>query len=172
MRAGGPVEADAMRQAKPADTSAPPGGTLVLMFLLAGKQFALDLGRVEQIIDYQTPTRTPRRPPFVEGVIEHRGRFLALASLRRRLGVADATPTHPAILLLRGIGQDPLVGLVVDQVVRVMTLPPDGVLAPPPRVFGIRAEYIRGVANAGGKPVVWLDETKLLTSSEPITLLA
>ncbi|HSB69639.1 MAG TPA: chemotaxis protein CheW [Candidatus Methylomirabilis sp.] len=161
-----------MKQAKPGFTSAPLGGTLVLMFLVAGKQFALDLGRVEQIIDYQLPTKTPRRPPFVEGVIEHRGRFLAVASLRRRLGVADATPTHPAILLLRGIGQDPLIGLVVDQVVRVMTLPPDGVLAPPPRVFGIRAEYIRGVANAGGRPVVWLDEAKLLSSAEPITLLA
>jgi chemotaxis signal transduction protein len=63
-------------------------------------------------------------------------------------------------------------GLVVDQVIQVMSLPPDGVLAPPPRVFGIRAEFIRGVANAGGRPVVWLDEVKLLTSAEPVTLLA
>ena len=161
-----------MKKAEPAVPSSALGGTLVVMFLLAGKQFAVDLGRVEQIIEYQPATKTPRRPPYVEGVIEHRGRFLAVTSLRRRLGVAEAVPTHPAILLLRGIGSEAVMGLVVDQVVQVMSLPPDAVLTPPPRVFGIRADFIRGVANAGGRPVVWLDEAKLLTSAEPVTLLA
>lgn len=160
-----------MKKAEPTVPSSTLGGTLVLMFLVAGKQFAVDLARVVQIIDYQPPTRTPRRPPYVEGVIEHRGRFLAVTSLRRRLGAGEALPTHPAILLLKGIGREPVMGLVVDQVMQVMSLPPDGVLAPPPRVFGIRAEFIRGVANAGGRPVVWLDEAKLLTSEEPVTLL-
>lgn len=148
------------------------GGATGLMFLVAGKQFAITLTRVQQILEYQPPTRTPRRPPCVEGVIEYRGRFLPVMSLRKRLGVTEPAPAHPAILLLAGIGSDPLVGLVVDQVLRVMPLPADGVVAPPPRVFGIRAEFIRGVANAGGRPVVWLDEAKLLLSTEAITLLA
>jgi len=153
-----------------------PGVTLdeasVLMFLVAGKQFALELARVQHILDYQAPTLTPRRPPHVEGIIQHKGRYVPLVSLRKRLGVEAPAPDNPAILLLAGVGQDPVVGLLVDQVVRVLSLPADKVLAPPPRVFGIRAEFIRGVANAGGRPVVWLDETKLLTSAEPITLLA
>jgi purine-binding chemotaxis protein CheW len=144
----------------------------VLMFLLAGKQFAVELARVQHILDHQTPTRTPRRPPYVEGIIQHKGRYLPLMNLRKRLGVEEPEPEHPAILLLAGIGQDPVVGLMVDQVVRVLSLPADKVLAPPPRVFGIRSEFIRGVASAGGRAVVWLDETKLLTSAEPITLLA
>jgi chemotaxis signal transduction protein len=64
------------------------------------------------------------------------------------------------------------VGLIVDHVFRVLSIPPEGVLSPPPRVFGIRAEYIRGVANAGGRPLVWLDVTKLLSTADAITLLA
>jgi len=153
-----------------------PGVTLdevsLLMFLLAGKQFAVELARVQHILDHQAPTRTPRRPPYVEGIIQHKGRYLPLVNLRKRLGVEEPDPENPAILLLAGIGQDPVVGLMVDQVVRVLSLPADKLLAPPPRVFGIRSEFIRGVANAGGRAVVWLDETKLLTSAEPITLLA
>jgi purine-binding chemotaxis protein CheW len=148
------------------------GESSVLMFLVAGKQFAVDLDRVQHILDYQTPTRTPRRPLYVEGIIQHKGRFLPLVNLRKRLGVDQPDSENRAVLLLAGMGQDPLVGLMVDQVVRVLSLPADKVLAPPPRVFGIRAEFIRGVANAGGRPVVWLDEAKLLTSEEPITLLA
>jgi purine-binding chemotaxis protein CheW len=148
------------------------GAAQVVLFQLAGKSFAVELGQVEQIIDYRPPTKTPRRPPHVEGVIEHRGRYLALLNLRKRFGVAEAGPAHPAVLLVTGAGPDPRVGLVVDQVLRVLTLPSDGILAPPPRVFGIRAEYIRGVANAGGRPLIWLDVTRLLAAGEAITLLA
>jgi purine-binding chemotaxis protein CheW len=148
------------------------GAAQVVLFQLAGKSFAVALGDVEQIIDYREPTRTPRRPPHVEGVIEHRGRYFALVNLRKRFGVAEPGPAHPAVLLITGAGPDPRVGLVVDQVFRVLSLPADGILTPPPRVFGIRAEYIRGVANAGGRPLVWLDAPKLLAAGEAITLLA
>ncbi len=144
----------------------------VVLFQLAGKSFAVDLGQVEQIIEYREPTKTPRRPPHVDGVIEHRGRYLALLNLRKRLGVAEPGPAHPAVLLISGAGPDPRVGLVVDQVLRVLSLPSEGILAPPPRVFGIRAEYIRGVANAGGRPLVWLDVARLVGAGEAITLLA
>jgi len=156
--------------------SATPGVALdaatVLMFLVAGRQFAVDLARVEHLLGYQSPTRTPRPPPFVDGIIRHKGRYLPVVSLWKRLGVEGPGPGNPAILLLTGTGRHSAVGIVVDQVLRVLSLPPDKVLEPPPRVFGIRAEFIRGVANAGGRPVVWLDEAKLLTSLEPITLLA
>ncbi len=148
------------------------GAVQVVLFQLAGKSFAVDLGQVEQIIEYREPTKTPRRPPHVEGVIEHRGRYLALLNLRKRLGVTEPGPAHPAVLLIAGAGPDPRVGLVVDQVLRVLSLPTEGILAPPPRVFGIRAEYIRGVANAGGRPLVWLDVARLVGAGEAITLLA
>jgi len=146
--------------------------TQVVLFQMAGKSFAVDLNQVEQIIEYREPTKTPRRPPHVEGVVEHRGRYLAVVNLRKRLGVAAPGPAHSAVLLITGAGPDPVVGVVVDQVLRVLSLPSDGVLSPPPRVFGIRAEFIRGVANTGGRPVVWLDVTRLLTTTEAMTLLA
>jgi len=152
-----------------------PGVTLdevsILMFLVAGKQLAVELSRVQHVLDFQVPTRTPRRPPFVEGIIQYKGRYLPIVSLRKRLGVEGPGPGNPAFLLLAGVGADPIVGVVVDQVVRMVSVPPDKLLAPPPRVFGIRAEFIRGVVNVGGRPLVWLDETTVLASTEPITLI-
>lgn len=159
-------------QTEPISPVVAVGEASVLMFLLAGKQLAVDLDRVQQILEYQPATRTPRRPPYVEGIIQYKGRTLPVVSLRRRLGVEEPGPADPAILLLSGIGRDPVVGLTVDRVLHVLSLAPEKLPPPPPRVFGIRVEFIRGVANAGGRPVVWLDVVKLLTSAEPITLLA
>jgi purine-binding chemotaxis protein CheW len=157
-----------------AETAAPEVArdeTAVLTFLVAGKQFAVELARVEHLLDYQPPAKTPRPPPFIEGIIRHKGRYLSLLSLRKRLGVEGPDPENSAIVVLAGTAQESAVGIVVDQVLRVLSLSPDKVLAPPPRIFGIRAEFIRGVANAGGRPVVWLDEAEILRSAEPITLL-
>jgi len=159
-------------RARPRPAADEAAGMPVLTFQVSGRSFALELTRVRQIVEFQEPTPTPRRPPFVEGIIEHQRQFLAVISMRRRLGLAEPGPPHPPIVLLTGIGEDPVVGLTVDQVLRVLPLPPAAVLAPPPRVFGIRAEFIRGVANAGGRPVVWLEAAKLLASAEPVTLLA
>jgi purine-binding chemotaxis protein CheW len=148
------------------------GQASILVFQVAGKSFGLALENVEKIVDFQMPTRTPRRPAYVEGVMEHRGLFLPVVNLRQRLGVASAGPAHPAVLIVTGVGHDPGVCLVVDQVLRVMSLAVESVLAPPPKVFGIRAEFIRGIANADGRAIVWLDPVRLLASSEPIALLA
>ncbi len=148
------------------------GEEKILIFILAGRQFAVEIGGVEQILEYQPPIPTPRRPSYVEGILEHRGHYVPVMSLGKRLGVAEAASLLSAIVLLRGIGSDPLVGLIVDQVVRILPVSLEGILAPPPRVFGIRAEFVRGVVNVGGRPVVWLDAAKLLTSPEPISLLA
>jgi purine-binding chemotaxis protein CheW len=148
------------------------GQSATLIFLVAGRQFAVDLNRVQHILEYQAPTRTPRRPPFVEGIIHRKNRCLPVVNLRKRLGIEEAGPPNPALLLVEGTARDPVVALVVDRVLRVLSLPADRWVAPPPRIFGIRAEFIRGVANEGGRPVVWLEDAKLLSSSEPIGLLA
>ena len=147
------------------------GERSLLLFRIAERQFGVELGQVEQILDAQPIAPTPRRPSFVEGILEYRGRFLAVASLRKRLGVASPAPEHPAVLVLRDVGPDGMVAFLVDQVLHVIRIPSDGILAPPPRVFGIRAEYIRGVGNAGGHPMVWLDVAKILASDEAIALL-
>lgn len=157
-----------MAQAKPGGES---GERAILLFRIAERQFGVELAQVEQILDAQPITPTPRRPSFVEGILEYRGHFLTVVSLRRRLGVSGPAPAHPAILVLRNVGPDQMLALAVDRVLHVIRIPSDGILAPPPRVFGIRAEYIRGIGNAGGHPMVWLDIGKMLASDEPIALL-
>ena len=154
-----------------ADTQATTAVLQLLLFEVAEKSFAFDLALVDRVIDYRPPLDTPRRPAYVDGVVEDRGRFLALFNLRRRFGLPESGAPHPAIVLLRGLDLDPVIGVLVDRVLQVISAAPESILTPPPRVFGIRAEYIRGVANLGGWPVVWLDVGKLFTATESMTLL-
>ena len=123
----------------------------LLLFEVAGKAFAVDLALVDRVIEASDAVRTPRRPPFVDGVVEDRGRYLAVFNLRRRFGLPEPPRSHAAIVLLRGLDVDPLIGLAVDRVLQVVTVATDAILTPPPRVFGIRADdYADPRAGAPG----------------------
>ena len=57
----------ATQEARNTEAGNPSGGTQVVLFQLAGKSFAVELGQVDQIIDYREPARTPRRPRTWKG---------------------------------------------------------------------------------------------------------
>ena len=143
----------------------------LLAFIVAGRFFALELQGIVEIIEYKEPTRTPKRPPFVEGVIEHRGQMIPLISLRKRLGAKEMSRTGSAVLLFKPSPSGQVVGFLVDAASKVNAFERKAILEPPPKVFGIRAEFIKGIATLEGRPVIWLDAPRLLSSQEEIAIV-
>lgn len=148
----------------------PEPETLQLLAVTVGKRlFGFDIHEVREIFPYRVPAPTPRPPNFVEGIVHHKGRLLPVLSLRRRLGLPEPDPEARGVLLhvtWEGVS----LGIGVDAASQVIGVKADELMAAPPQVFGIRAEYIRGVATLGGRPVVWLATSRLLASAEPITM--
>ena len=150
---------------------APEPDSLQLLAVTVGKRlFGFDIHEVKEVAPYRAPAGTPRPPNFVEGIVEHKGRLLPVLSLRRRLGLSEPGPgTRPVLLLLAWEGVS--LGISVDAATQVMGVRVDELMPAPPQLFGVRAEYIRGVAKLGARPVVWLATSRLLASAEPITMV-
>lgn len=150
--------------------AAPEPEQIRLLAVRVGERlFGLDIHEVKEVIPYQRSVPTPRPPHFIEGVVEHQGRLLPVLSLRRRLGLPELRPgARPVLLHVAWEGV--ALGLAVDDAARVLGVRADEMLPAPPQVYGIRAEYIRGVARLDGRPVVWLATSRLLASAEPIAL--
>ena len=143
----------------------------LLTFTVGGKLFALEVERIVEIIEFRKPTKTPRRPPFVEGLIEHRGQVIPLISVRKRLGASEGEiGVEPVILLFSPSPSQRVIGLLVDSVRKVITIAKMAILKPSLQVLGIRADFIRGIADLEGKPVIWLDGAKLLSLEQEATL--
>lgn len=131
--------------------------------------FGLDIHEVKEVIPYGRSAPSPRPPQFIEGIVEHKGRLLPVLNLRRRLGLPEPGPgAQPVLLHVAWEGVS--LGITVDGAARVLGVRADEMLPAPPQVFGIRAEYIRGVARLDGRPVVWLATSRLLASTEPIAM--
>ena len=69
------------------------------VFQVGGREYALDIMRIEEILPVQQVTPVPRAPPFVEGVINLRGAILPVIDLRLRLGTNPSARTKPKLLV-------------------------------------------------------------------------
>ena len=136
----------------------------LVSFHLAGEEYALEILRVQEIIRTQELTRVPNSPPFVEGVINLRGRVIPVVGLRKRFGL-DPIPAdkHTRIVVVEVHGT--VVGLVVDSVSEVLRMAAD-TIAPPPRLGKVEREYISGVGKLENRLLLLLDVDHLLSTQE------
>src|SRR5690242_20622162 len=107
--------------------------TQYLSFAIASEEYAVDILRVREIIEYDTLTRVPAMPPAVRGVINLPGRVVPVVDLAARFGMPPLPITRRScIVLVEVAGETPLVvGIITDAVSQVLELAPDD-LEPPP----------------------------------------
>lgn len=132
----------------------------VLTFGLGDEIFALEAASVREILDVIPVTEVPRADPFVNGLINVRGRVAPLADLRIKLGIALRPPTIDTRIVVIEIdlgGDATLVGIRADKVCEVIDLSP-ATLEEAPRI-GMQwpAEFVRCIAKRGAEFIVVLD---------------
>ena len=72
------------------------GQPAALMFLVAGRQFAVDLNRVQHILEYQAPTRTPLSDGGFSAAIRRPATSVILSNVT----------SAPALMGLGEVGRD------------------------------------------------------------------
>ena len=65
----------------------------VLTLALEGEMFAIEADHVREILDLVPITDVPRAPPFINGLINVRGKVVPLADLRVRFDMEQKPPT-------------------------------------------------------------------------------
>ena len=141
----------------PAATQSAP--MQVVVFTLGNETYALPVGQVREVLRPQPITPLPTAPPFVPGMIQLRGRMIAVVDLRRRfeLPSVSAEGEQKSRIVIVRLPRS-FVGLIVDGVQEVLTLPA-GAIQPVPEAVPIALgrEYLLGVARVEPKVMVLLD---------------
>jgi purine-binding chemotaxis protein CheW len=140
----------------------------VLTMDLQGQMFALEATQVREILDLVPVTEVPGSQPFVNGLINVRGKVVPVADLRLKFGMepsADTIDTRIVVIEVE-IDRIPIiVGIRADKVHEVTELAPSA-LAEVPRVgMRWRPEYIRYIGKRGSDFIVIPDIARILSSS-------
>ncbi len=137
----------------------------LVTFSIGDEEFGVDILKVQEIIRTMEITKVPKAPPFVEGVINLRGKVIPIIDLRRRFGLDTRGHDKNTRIIVIEINKM-IVGFVVDSVSEVLRIPASTVEPPPPVVAGLESEYISGVGKLEDRLLILLDLDRLLSSDE------
>ena len=140
-----------------------------LTFMLADETFGLEILNVKEIIAYDNLAKVPLMPDFIAGVINLRGNVVPVIDLSQRFAGPPATITKRTsiiILELRGEDLHLDIGIIVDLVNEVLDIMPEEIEPAPSFGTSIRTDFIKGMGKVGGKLLVLLDITYVLSIDE------
>lgn len=141
----------------------------VASFRLGQDIYAVDIMRIKEIIRPQKMVTLPSAPAFVEGIINLRGKIVPVVDIGKRFALERSGSDRTTCLLIVSIGRR-LVGLVVDEMTGVVSIPARDLKPPPEVMNGIRAEYLVGVCLVGESLVMLLNPDTLLSVQETAEL--
>lgn len=137
----------------------------VACFKVEGQPYAVDIMKIKQIIRPLKITRLPQAPGFVEGVIQLRGMVIPVIDLRKRFGLSAPDPKLDRKVIIAQVDRH-VIGLLVDEVTEVISLPRTEI-QPPPRMFkGIQSDYLHGVCRYREEILLLLNLDELLSREE------
>lgn len=130
-------------------------------FVVGDVNYAIDIGRVREIVNPLPVTPLPYTPAEVAGVADHRGEVVPVIDLRVRFNLGKKAEERGTKWILVTVGKR-VVGLVVDSVTEVFGAAGEEI-RPTPEVGGNRdMRGINGVAKHEGKLVFVLDVMRFL----------
>lgn len=135
-----------------------------LAFSLGGKDFAVPLLKVREVIALTEITEIPHSPAHFKGIMSLRGQIISVIDLRTKFGMNLGQETVDTAIIILDL--HPLsLGVVVDAVNSVMPLRDDQI-SRAPTMDDIGSQHILGVARIDKKLIMLLDIEKTLSVAD------
>lgn len=134
----------------------------LVIFRLAREEYGLPITKVQEINRLVPITRLPQAPPFLEGIINLRGRIIPVIDLKKRLNLAAAEHSEDSrIIVVEVAGHT--VGFIVDAVHEVVRLAAAN-MEPAPAACILDGQFVQGVGKLEDRLLILLEIDKILLS--------
>jgi len=145
------------------------GQLQVVTFQLGDEVYGIDIMQVKRIVGLREVREIPNAPDYVEGILNLRGTVTPIINLHKRFKFQKADLTEDEALLsgfvileINGM----VLGIMIDKILRVVTIETDQIQPPPKVIAGVGMEYIQGVVNDQGNYIIILNIQKLFNPKE------
>lgn len=143
--------------------------TQYLTFTLREELFAVSIGKVREVIEFNGANHIPRMPGHMKGVINLRGSVVPVMDLREKFGIGateKGVNTCVIITEVQSNGDTIVIGALADAVQEVFDLQAEQIEEPPKMGTNIDTDFILGMGKKGEDFVIILDIDKVFTSDE------
>jgi len=136
-----------------------------LTFSLGDESYGIEVRYVTEIVGMQKITEIPELPDYVKGIINLRGKIIPVIDVRLRFRKEPKEYNDRTCVIVIDI-RDLSIGLIVDTVSEVISIPDEDIVEPPEMNKGFSNRYIKNIGKVGNEVKLLLDCEKLLTEDE------
>ncbi|MFW9996463.1 MAG: chemotaxis protein CheW [Candidatus Odinarchaeota archaeon] len=147
----------------------------VITFSLGDSVFGVDVTQVSEVYTTKQVTSVPKAPEHVVGVANLRGQIITIIDLKSRLDLGHTeidfeNPVEQNILIVE-IG-DKKLGMSVDDVASVLTIPLSKIETKIDLVSHIKAQFLRGIGKISEEELIVLLNLNAILSEYEIDELS
>jgi purine-binding chemotaxis protein CheW len=143
--------------------------TQYLTFKLGDEVFALDIGKVREVLDFTSVTKVPQTPDYMSGVINLRGNVVPVVDMRLKFDLSQTEKTVNTCVIITEIevdGENTIIGAMADSVQEVLDLEPVQI-EPPPRIGAkLNTDFIMGMGKHNDQFIIILNIDKVFSADE------
>lgn len=139
----------------------------LIVFSVGKEEYGLEIEKVQVVIRMKPIKKLPRAPKFIKGVMNLRGDIIPIVGLREKFNL-DTEEYNDFTRIIVVNHNDKLVGMVVDEVNRVVTVPAGNIEANPDMVTDNTRALVRGVAKVGEQVIILVQLDYLLYSVDEL----
>lgn len=122
-------------------------GKQFIVVSLGSEQYGIDIQYVDNIVRMQRITRVPKAQHYFKGVINLRGEIIPVMSLRLKFGLEPDEYTNASRIIILKLEPQYAVGIIVDEVKEVVTLPEESIDRPAYDGNDDKAVYLSGIGK-------------------------
>jgi len=140
-----------------------------LTFFIAGEEYAANILKVREVIEYDTITSVPNTPAWIRGVVNVRGSVVPVVDLGVKFGLPASKISRFSCIVITEVDSDNeklTLGVLADSVSRVIEFTQNEIEEPPPFGTRVKIEYLLGLGPIGKKFCQILDIDKVLSADE------
>lgn len=140
-----------------------------LTIRLDDELFAIEAGRVREILDLVPVTEVPNSPAFAGGLINVRGRVVPLADLRVMFGMERQEPGPDTRIVVMEVdidGEPTIAGILADKVHDVTDIEAASIDEAPKVGMRWRPEFVRGIGKRNGGFIIIPDMERIFQTAD------
>lgn len=139
--------------------------TQLVVFHVRDEEFGVPIEEIQEIIKAGNITPVPDAPNFIKGIINVRGDIVTTIDMRTRFALGETKNELSRHIIITKQNEN-LFGLMVDEVTEVLRISDKDIKPPPALITQVEKDYVNGVVIYGGRLVILLDLSKVLSPRE------
>jgi purine-binding chemotaxis protein CheW len=139
----------------------------IIVFRVGKEDYGLEIEKIQEVIRMKTIKKLPRSPKFILGVMNLRGNIVPIIGLRQKFGLEEE-PYDEFTRIVVVNHENKLVGMVVDEVNRVLNVPEDSIEGNPEMIRDNTKALVRGVAKLEDQVVILVELDYLIYNFDEV----